>query len=223
MLILCLDTSGADCAVLLARDGVRCAALRETAGRGHAERLAPMARAALAEAGVPPGALGRIAAISGPGSFAGLRVGIAFARGLALTLDIPALGVSLFDLIVAAYPDAPHLAAAHDAGRGEMAIRLYRNGAMQGPVQRLMLEDAVSRIAAFAPAPLIAGSGAAALAVRIPGARAEAGPGADLDLLARIAAADPAAYPPSPFYLRPPDAKLPGGVMPPAARREPAR
>src|SRR5690606_18495806 len=99
MLILCIDTAGADCAVLLSRDGAVLAQARETLGRGHAERLAPMAREVVEGAGETIAALDRIAVVTGPGSFAGIRVGVAFARGLALTLDVPALGVSLFDLM----------------------------------------------------------------------------------------------------------------------------
>jgi tRNA threonylcarbamoyladenosine biosynthesis protein TsaB len=215
MLVLCIDTSGADCAVLLARDGATVAQARERLGRGHAERLAPMTRDMLAQAGAAPAALDRIGVVTGPGSFAGIRVGVAFARGLALTLDIPALGVSLFDLMARAHADASALAAAHDAARGEIAFRLYRSGAAQGGVQRLPVADAAKEIAKLGAAPLIAGSGAALLAPLVPGAHTAPDGAADLALMARLVTeGDPADGPPNPLYVRPPDAKLPGGLTP---------
>lgn len=218
MLILCIDTAGADCAVLVWRDGAVLADLRETLGRGHAERLAPMTQEALAQAGVAVTDMDRVAVLTGPGSFAGVRVGVAFARGLAMTLEIPALGVSAFDLAARAHADAPLLAATHDAARGEIAFRLYQygtphDGGDAGGVRRLALAEAAADIAAAGAAPLLAGSGAALLAPLIPGARAAAHGPADLALMARLAAdCDPAAFPPAPLYIRPPDAKLPGGV-----------
>lgn len=215
MLVLCIDTSGADCAVLLARDGATVGEARERLGRGHAERLAPMTRDVLAQAGAAPAALDRIGVVTGPGSFAGIRVGVAFARGLALTLDIPALGFSLFDLMAREHAGESALAAAHDAARGEIAFRLYRKGAPQDGVRRLPVASAATEIAKLGPAPLIVGSGAALLAPLVPGARAAPDGAADLALMARLVAeADPADWPPNPLYVRPPDAKLPGGVLP---------
>lgn len=215
MLTLCIDTAGADCAVLLAQDGAAAAQARETLGRGHAERLAPMTQDVLRAAGAAPGDLDRIGVVTGPGSFAGIRVGVAFARGLALTLDIPALGLSLFDLLARAYAREPALAVAHDAARGEIALRLYRAGAAQEELRRLSIEDAADSVRAFPDSPLIAGSGAALLAPLVPRARVASDAGADLILLARmIAGADPDTYPPTPLYVRPPDAKLPGGILP---------
>jgi tRNA threonylcarbamoyladenosine biosynthesis protein TsaB len=215
VLILCIDTAGADCAVLAARDGAVLAQARETLGRGHAERLAPMTQEVLAQAAAPIASVDRIAVVTGPGSFAGIRVGVAFARGLALTLGVPALGVSLFDLQARAHGDAPLLAAVHDAARGEIVFRLYRRGAPEGDMQRLPLAEAAAAIAGAGAAPLIAGSAAPLLAPLIPGARLAEHSGADLRLLAGIASnADPAQFPP--LYIRPPDAKLPGGRTLPA-------
>lgn len=218
-LILCVDTAGADCAVLLSRGGATLAGARETLGRGHAERLALMTRDVLAAAGTQIAALDRIAVVTGPGSFAGIRVGIAFARGLALTLGVPALGVSLFDLMARIHADAPLLAAAHDAARGEVAFRLYRGGLAAGEMRRLPAAEAAAEITAAGDSqkggPLLAGSAAQILAPRVPGARvAPPDPEPLVALAAIAAAADPALYPPAPLYVRPPDAKLPGGVTP---------
>ncbi len=67
--------------------------------RGHAEALFPMIEALLADAGASYGDLTRIAICTGPGSFTGLRVGVAAARGLALGLGIPAIGVTRFQAL----------------------------------------------------------------------------------------------------------------------------
>ena len=97
MLLLALDTAGPNCAVAIVRSNRRdlqiLARAEERVGRGHAELLMPMIEAALADAGVGFAELDRIAVTTGPGSFTGVRVGIAPARGLALALDIPALRI----------------------------------------------------------------------------------------------------------------------------------
>src|SRR5262249_58733765 len=66
--------------------------------------LAPMAQAAMAEAGLAFDRLARIGATVGPGSFTGLRVGVAFAKGLASALSVPAVGVGSLEALAAAAP-----------------------------------------------------------------------------------------------------------------------
>jgi tRNA threonylcarbamoyladenosine biosynthesis protein TsaB len=61
--------------------------------RGHQERLAPLAQEVMARAGLAFADLDRIAVTLGPGSFTGLRVGLAFAKGLGLALDRPVIGL----------------------------------------------------------------------------------------------------------------------------------
>src|SRR5215207_11035135 len=106
--ILALDTSLEDCAVAIAAGG-RVTLVRETIGRGHAERLFGMVEAALAEAGLRLADIDRFAVTVGPGSFTGIRVGVAAARGFALATGKPAVGISTL---------AAHAAAARTiAGR----------------------------------------------------------------------------------------------------------
>ena len=106
MLLLAIDTAGPDCGVALARlrggDAEILVSASERIGRGHAERLMPMIEAALDAAQVTFAELTRIAVTTGPGSFTGVRIGIAAARGLALALDIPAVGVGSLEAL--AYP-----------------------------------------------------------------------------------------------------------------------
>src|SRR5437773_1836431 len=101
MIVFGLDTCLASCSVAV-RDGERVlASAREVMARGHQERLAPMAQAVMARAGLGFGQLDRIAVIVGPGSFTGLRVGIAFAKGLAAALDLPAVGIGALEALAA--------------------------------------------------------------------------------------------------------------------------
>ena len=100
------------------------ASAREVMARGHQERLAPMAQAVMAEAGLGFERLERIAVTVGPGSFTGLRVGVAFAKGLCSALGIPGVGVGTLEALAA---EAPGLVfAAIDARRAQHKARFRR-------------------------------------------------------------------------------------------------
>lgn len=99
MLVLGINTVADACEAALVRDGVVIAALAEPMNQGHDARLAPVVERLMTEAGVAFAELGRVAIVVGPGSFTGVRVGVAFARGLSLSLDIPAVGVTSLEAI----------------------------------------------------------------------------------------------------------------------------
>jgi tRNA threonylcarbamoyladenosine biosynthesis protein TsaB len=103
MLVLGINTSGDACQAALARDGVVFLSKSEPMTQGHDARLAPLVEELMRETGVASADLERIAVVVGPGSFTGVRVGVAFARGLALALDVAAAGVSSLE----AMPDLP--------------------------------------------------------------------------------------------------------------------
>jgi tRNA threonylcarbamoyladenosine biosynthesis protein TsaB len=115
-LILAFDTSAAHCAAaLLLRE--RCVATRlEPMDKGQAERLFPLLEELLAEAGAAWRDLTAIGVGTGPGNFTGVRISVAAARGLALSLKVPAIGVSAFDAL--AHGLAHPLLASVDARRG---------------------------------------------------------------------------------------------------------
>ena len=197
--------------VNLARLGLR----SEPMTKGHSERIAGFARDAATEAGVSFAHLDRIGVTVGPGSFTGLRVGLAFAQGLAAALDRPLVGISGLDALAASAGEAPEIAALIDARRGQVYARFWRGGAADGPAEALTLEAAAGRIAALAGGAVLVGSGAALFADVA--ARRTVMPleGPAPEALARLtAAADPALAAARPLYLRAPDAtpptRLPG-------------
>lgn len=95
--------------------------------RGHAEALFPMIEGVLAQAGAQIGDVTRFAVCTGPGSFTGLRVGIAAARGLALGCGAEAIGVSRFE----ALSDGQSTVAIPGRG-GQIYVQAYRDGQPDG-------------------------------------------------------------------------------------------
>jgi tRNA threonylcarbamoyladenosine biosynthesis protein TsaB len=99
MLILGINTAGDACEAALVRDGAAVAERSEPMAQGHDVRLAPLVDELMRTTGVAFTALNRVAVVVGPGSFTGIRVGVAFARGLSLSLDIPSVGVSSLEAL----------------------------------------------------------------------------------------------------------------------------
>ena len=212
MLILGLDTCLSACSVAVL-DGERViASAREVMARGHQERLAPMAREVMAEAGIDFAALDRIAATVGPGSFTGLRVGVAFAKGLALALDKPAVGIGTLEALAA---QASGLVfPVIDARRGQLYLQAFEGGRALMAPDAVTSEVACARIAELSqgrPFTLV-GSGAALLADFAPSATVIEAEGADARDVARLSLTR-APGPLKPLYLRAPDAKLPASAL----------
>lgn len=224
MRVLVVDTALGMCSagVFEVEAGVaRSAGLRsEAMVKGHQERLAGMARDAVAGAGGFAG-LERIGVTVGPGSFTGLRVGMAFAQGLGAALGLPVVGISTLDALAASVEGEGATAALIDARRGQIYARFWRGGVAQGPAEALPIETARERAAALGARARLVGSGAVLIADGVPASTAFhlAGP-APVALARLTAAADPQASPPRPLYLRAPDAtppsRLPGQPRPPA-------
>lgn len=132
-MILVIDTSGPECAagIFDAGRNLVVASKSETLGKGHAERLIPMIDEVLKDAGLTLKDMARIGVTTGPGSFTGIRVGVAAARGFALSLGIPAVGVTTLQVVAEQVleidPPAP-VVAAIDAGRAEIFAQAFLPG-----------------------------------------------------------------------------------------------
>lgn len=214
MIVLALDTALETCSAAVL-DGDRVLAARaEPMARGHQERLAPLVAEVMAEAGVGFDQLERIGVTVGPGSFTGLRVGLAFAKGLGVALDLPVVGVGALEAMVA--ETTGFAAAIIDARRDQVYVQGFRDGVMAGAPHALSLDDAVAMLIDIESAgpSLAVGPGAHLLATAFPGAEIRTTPGADPAALARLTAAAPHPHgPPQPIYLRAPDAKLPASAL----------
>ncbi|TWI31087.1 tRNA (adenosine(37)-N6)-threonylcarbamoyltransferase complex dimerization subunit type 1 TsaB [Paracoccus sulfuroxidans] len=183
LLSLGFDTSAAHCAAALVL-GDRLLALREEEmARGQAERLFPLLDELLAEAGKVWADLDVIGVGTGPGNFTGIRISVAAARGLALSLGIPAIGIGVTE--AAAYGLPRPCRVAVPARNGEVFFQDFGTD----PAQPLPLQAAIHDLP---PGPVVSPA-------RFP--RAEA--------IARLAL-DRRALPdlprPAPIYLRPADA-----------------
>ena len=204
-MLLAIDTATAACSVALIEGGEVRHAARELVGRGHAERLVPMVEALLAEAGgVVPHA---ILVDCGPGSFTGVRVGLAAAIGMGLGWGVPVTGCSSMALVAAARfaadPALDACAVALTGGHGELFVQRFATRPFTALSKLVSLPPAEA--AAHTPDILVAGSGATALV-------AARGHGEGVGVLPD--AADAALLPdpfrtlePKPIYGRPPDAK----------------
>jgi len=211
VIVLAIDTTQGACSAAVMDGCVILASLSEPMQRGHQERLAPLVAETMTAAGLGFGELDRIGVTVGPGSFTGLRVGLAFAKGLALALDIPCVGIGALEALAASDPGQELTAAVIDAGRGQIYLQLFDAGVARGAPEVAAFDDAPQRIRRLAgDGPLTLLGSAAALAERMPGARFVLLTAPDPVAIARLAAAAPApAAPPQPLYLRAPDARLP--------------
>ena len=204
---LVIDTATAACSIALIADGRVIAAEHREVGRGHAEQLIPMI-AALPDGGRAE----QILVDVGPGSFTGLRVGIAAARALALGWGASIAGYSSLSLLAAAAfaeGRTGEIAAMLEGGHGEVFVQSFGPGPdPRDALASLKPEAAIAALGARHPvgnglrwlqqvAPDLAGTPA------LPDAR-------DALLLPETRRTLPA----RPLYGRAPDAKLPGGRVP---------
>ena len=208
MLILAVDTALNACSAAILRSGEVLVSRVEPMAKGQAERLAPMTREILAEAGIAPAQIDRIAVTRGPGAFTGLRIGLAFVRGLAVALDRPCVGISTLEVLAHAAA-APRILAAIEVA-GSLFVGAWEGRSCVLPPCRLGAEDVLERLEGDWT---LTGPGAPALAGLRPDWPVVAQDLPDPIVLAQLAQhLDPSLHPPAPLYLRGHEAKLPGGL-----------
>jgi tRNA threonylcarbamoyl adenosine modification protein YeaZ len=198
-MILAIDTSTDACTAALFDSAGVCLAQRdELIGRGHSERLVPMLQDLLNGCKAK-----RILVGVGPGSFTGIRVGIAAAYGLTIGWDAEIAGLSSLALLAAGAGQSEPVAAAVQGGHGELFVQQFKGSPLVETTELLNLTpaDAAARISAD----VVVGSGAAALvAVRGWGTAIQAWPSA----ASAMTLAEPQrSLPPKPLYARVPDAR----------------
>ncbi len=210
MLTLGLNTAFSMLEAALARDGKVLAEWREAMPRGQERRLPGLVAGLCAEAGVALGELSRIGVVAGPGSFTGLRIGVAYARGLALVTGARAVGLTSLEAAIPVGFEGLALgclAAQRRPPDQTWWVQAVCGGQGTGDVEEVALEALQAKLAGFQAPVFLQGSEAL-------------GPlAADLDLRpmqpCAVTAAlkaglfDPARHPPAPVYARAPDATPP--------------
>ncbi len=234
MNVLAFDTCLGACSAAVqwretAASRTRTAHRYEEMTTGHAERLMPMLDEVLRESGLALASLEAIVVTEGPGTFTGIRVGVAAARGLALATGLPVrAATSLHAMAHAALADLAETPAGHvlavcvDARAGQVFVQLFEADSAE-PVSdaAIMAPEAAATLSPGA-ALICIGSGGAAVAeaarlagrdvqCRLPGLQPDAGS------LARLAPALAIRRPLVPLYLRQPDAKPQSGRSLPRA------
>lgn len=211
MKLLAVDTALGACSAAILDGDVVLAHRFEPMERGHAERLAPMVQEVMAEAKLAFTAPDRLAVTTGPGTFTGQRVGLAFMRGLRVALNKPLTGITTLSAMAAqamAETGCKTAAAIHDARRGEVYLEIV--GEHAAPPEVLAFNDALHRLEALHDDFALAGTAAPATLVAFPHAQMSSVTQPDAIWVARLAAPQPPTdTAPKPLYLRAPDAKLP--------------
>ena len=220
MRILAIDTScGAASVAIFDGAALRALAKRvEPMTHGQAEALAPMVAAVADEIDGGLDSLGAIGVTVGPGSFTGIRIGLALARAMGLALEAPVIGVSTLVAFAApllADPRPGIIVSAIDARHGAVYFQAYESSGRPLFAPRVGSAQEAIRSVGAGPARLTGdAAGLLAAEARRTGLPVEVYPAPypDIDAVALSAlAADPASSPPRPLYIKPPDAKPAAG------------
>ena len=231
MNLLAFDTALGACSAVVWRGGAVCARRCEQSARGHAEALMPMIAAVMNESELDFAGLDHIAVTVGPGTFTGVRIGLAAARGLRLAAAVPVLGVTTLEAVAVgartAIRDDEVLLVALDARRGEVYCQTF-DAELRPLGEAAALSPAAAAARTAGQAVVVVGSGADLIGGplaelgsrhrRVP-ASAPMPDAADVAWLAarRITADGPTlGGPPKPLYLRTPGARTAAGDCPPA-------
>ncbi len=219
-IILAIETGLGAASIALLRNGVCVAEAQASHAHANAQETLPLVEQVLARAGESFATLSALAVGIGPGSFTGIRIGLAAARGLALATGLPLIGVSTLEATAHGGGDMPMLVAI-DAMRGQVYAQIFAAGQpMCAPA--LLDAEGIREWLAVWPQPEISLAGNAEIILRgwLPDCAQKLQSRAGLPsarIVAHIAAMRLARheYPPAlPLYVRAPDAKLPSKAAP---------
>jgi tRNA threonylcarbamoyladenosine biosynthesis protein TsaB len=150
-MLLAIDTSTTQIGVALCAEDAVISESAWSSAKHHTVELAPAIQDLLRRAGATHAAIEALAVAVGPGSYTALRVGMALAKGLALSLNVPLIGVGTLDIIAAGVPTAAaRLAVVLRAGRGRIAVGFYTAVSTPTSILPWQLEEPV--IVTTAPA-----------------------------------------------------------------------
>ena len=202
--ILAIDTATGPCSVAIWKEGAIIGYDEDMRTVTQSVSLMPMIEKLLETTRTRYSELTAVAATVGPGSFTGIRVGLAAARGICFSAGIPGIGLTTLDVLAFAaakkVPQAKEVLAILNAGKGEWYHQRYSlpDCRSQGELGLGLPEIAL----ADAPALIVGNHPAANAGITFPRA----------DALAELAAQRGEGQPLVPFYLRGPDAKLPAAA-----------
>lgn len=224
MKILAMDTALGACSAAIAIDDVIRAQAYEERARGHAEHLAPMVAKIFEQAEIHPQDITHIGVTTGPGTFTGQRVGLAFARAFGVAVNVPVFGITTLEalalgaqkLLTLSEKDMSlrafdMIVSAIDARREEIYLQCFNTDLTpHSEPQVVTLANAPAHVSGKHV--LLVGTGAHLLESHLSDRQVTLSscvqPDA-CDFVMRIAALPVPKSPPSAFYLRPPDARLP--------------
>nr|CBI78716.1 conserved hypothetical protein [Bartonella sp. AR 15-3] len=216
MLILAIDTASIYCAVALVQHKSVIARISQRIGKGHAEKLIGQIEQLTHQANIKLDQINRIAVNIGPGSFTGIRIGIATAKALALALEIPAIGVSSLEALAAQVANeniTSTITVVIEAGREMFYHQNFNNNLIA--LSKPSLKTPENIVADLLRHTILTGPAAEIIALYIRNNTISKGiipvsipcDAADILTYARLAANKQPQTPPRPLYLRDADAK----------------
>jgi tRNA threonylcarbamoyladenosine biosynthesis protein TsaB len=217
-LILGIETGSRSCSVAVFKDGFPVAHEIEDTDHGQATMLMPMIERVRAKAGCDYAELERIAVAVGPGSFTGIRVGLAAALGLSLASGVPAVGVSSFQAVGTGMLAAPDVSGYRcfvllDSRREEpFLVEIGADDSFRTTPAVTTIADLDALLAAAGPSIVVGDAPAIARGPKHFPQHVRLVPTAPNALFVAALAADPARrfdLPPKPVYIRPPDVTMP--------------
>lgn len=217
MKILAIDTSHGICSIALADNGIIIASKTDFEPSKQAERLFSSIETLLKEAEVSYADINAITVDIGPGSFTGIRIGLAAARGVSLAADIPVIGITGFEALALSQKESKDLLVALDAKRGQVYAQLFSKGT--SACEEMMVDYGdITSIVSNTSLDII-GDGAQLIATYLNDVTHNIIietklPNAEMVALAAFEKIKGGNYQnnPAPLYIRKPDAKLPVSI-----------